>query len=75
MKRVVFGIGAVVILLLPILFVVYTKWDAIQEALFKSKFTSRRTVSPQFIAETNTPGATIAIVDTVSERRTVNTSL
>ncbi len=64
MRRVVIAVIAVIILILPLVFVVYSKWDTIQEALFKSKFTSRRTVSPQFTAETKTPGATIAIVDT-----------
>ncbi len=64
MRRTLVIIGAVILLLFPLVLVAYRNWDAIQEAVFKTKFLSRRTVSPQYAAETKTPGYSIVIVDT-----------
>lgn len=63
MKRVGFFIFAFILLALPLFFIVYSNWDAIQEELLKAKFISRRAVSPQYTAETKVPGVQVAIVD------------
>lgn len=64
MKRVV--IIGVLMLLIPLVFVTYKNWGAIQEAVYKTKFLTRRSSTPsqKYSAETRTPEASIALVDT-----------
>lgn len=66
MRRVIIFFVAVIIVVIPLVFVTYRNWGAIQEAVFKTKFLMRRSSTPsqKYSAATRTPEATIALVDT-----------
>lgn len=64
MKRIVVIIGAAILLLLPLSLVAYQNWDKFIDAMVKQKFLSRKTVSPQYSAETKVPDMTVAVADT-----------
>lgn len=58
--------GIVIVVVIPLMFVAYRNWDALQEAIYKTKFLTRRSSTPsqKYSAATKTPEATIALVDT-----------
>lgn len=64
MRRTAIIVGALVLVVLPLVLVVYSKWDVIEQAVFKTKFLARKTQSPQYSAETKVPDYHVAVVNT-----------
>lgn len=64
MKRMVFIMCGICIVVLPLVVVVWKQWGKLQEVFVTSRFLLPRKNSSQYKAEGKVPGTTIAIVDT-----------
>jgi hypothetical protein len=64
MKRIFIGIIIIFIIFFPLGLVTHRNWDKIQESFVKTRFTARKDLSPQYSAETKTPGLMVAVTNT-----------